>query len=171
MAILDIVLYPDKILKQKSRSVETVDNDLVELLDDMAETMYDAPGVGLAAPQIGKNIRAIVVDTTNSTEDGDGSGLLQLVNPVIVESSGEQVGEEGCLSVPGFTATVKRKKYIVVEALDREANPVSFEAEGLLARVLQHEIDHLDGILFFERLARLKKELLLKKINRSFVAA
>ncbi len=171
MAILDIVLYPDKKLKQKSRRVEKVDSEVVKLLDDMTETMYDAPGVGLAAPQIGINVRAIVVDTTHSSEEEEGSGLLQLVNPVIVESRGKQVGEEGCLSVPGFTASVKRKEHILVEALDRDAKTVTVEADGLLARVLQHEIDHLDGVLFFERLAKLKKELLLKKINRTFEAA
>lgn len=171
MAILDIVFYPDKRLSRKSEGVQFIDDDIVKLLDDMADTMYDAPGVGLAAPQVGRNIRAIVVDTTSSYEGEGGSGLLQLVNPVIVSSSGEQIGEEGCLSVPGFVANVKRKQKVVVEALDRDAKPVSIQAEDMLARVLQHEIDHLDGILFFERLGKLKKQLLLKKINRSFAAA
>lgn len=171
MAILDIVFYPDKRLSRKSEEIQFIDDDIVKLLDDMADTMYDAPGVGLAAPQVGRNIRAIVVDTTSSYEEEGGSGLLQLVNPVIVSSSGEQIGEEGCLSVPGFVANVKRKQKVVVEAMDRDSKPVSIQAEDMLARVLQHEIDHLDGILFFERLGKLKKQLLLKKINRSFAAA
>jgi len=170
MSVLDIILYPDKKLKMKSRPVEKVDDEIRKLLDDMTETMYEAPGVGLAAPQVGRNIRAIVVDTTNSTalEQKEGSGLLHLVNPEIIDSSGEQIGEEGCLSVPGFVANVKRKNYIKIGALDREGNPVKIESTDILARVLQHEIDHLDGILFFERLGRLKKELLLKKINKAF---
>lgn len=171
MAILDIVLYPDKKLNKRSESVGKVNEDIRKLLDDMAETMYDAPGVGLAAPQVGRNIRAIVVDTSNSSDEEEGSGLLQLVNPVVVSASGEQIGEEGCLSVPGFVANVKRRKKVVVEALDRDGRSVSLEAVDMLARVLQHEIDHLDGILFFDRLGKLKKELLLKKINRSFAAA
>lgn len=169
MSVLDIILYPDRKLKTKSKSVPEVDDNIRKLLVDMAETMYEAPGVGLAAPQVGRNVRAIVVDTTSSTtEEEEGSGLLHLINPVIIESSGEQIGEEGCLSVPGFVANVKRKKNLKIGALDLEGNHITLESTDLLARVLQHEIDHLDGILFFERLGRLKKELLLKKINKAF---
>ena len=129
----------------------------------MAETMYDAPGVGLAAPQIGKNIRVAVIDITTKEEEND---LIELINPVIVESHGTQISEEGCLSVPGFIGNIKRKEKIVVEALNRYGEKVVIEASDLLSRVLQHELDHLDGILFFERMAKLKRELFKKKIDR-----
>lgn len=167
MALLDIVLYPDRKLKKKSSPVENINQEIRDLLEDMADTMYDAPGVGLAGPQVGHNIRVIVVDTSASTEEGEGSGLIQMINPEVISSSGEQIDEEGCLSVPGFVANVKRSDYIKVKALDREGRPFSIEADDILSRVIQHEIDHLDGVLFFDRLGRLKRELLVKKINKS----
>ncbi len=169
MAILEIIQYPDTRLKKKSKPVSSIDDNIRRLLDDMAETMYDAKGVGLAAPQVGKNIRAIVVDASRGDDYKEGSGLIQLINPSIVDYHGKQIGEEGCLSIPGFVAKVSRYDYVKVEALNRDGNPVVIEATGLLSRILQHEIDHLDGILFFERLSGLKKELLLKKINKAFL--
>lgn len=167
MPLLDILLYPDPKLKKKSESVKKIDDSIISLLDNMAETMYYAPGVGLAAPQVGKNIRVITVDIT--PQDCEKKNLIELINPEIVDSSGSQVGEEGCLSVPGFVANVKRKQSVKVKALDRNGEELIIEASELLSRVLQHELDHLEGILFFERLGRLKKELLLKKIKKAFV--
>lgn len=166
MPLLDILVYPNPKLKKKCKSVDSIDNDLLSLLDDMAETMYDAPGVGLAAPQVGKNIRVITIDIT--PHDSEEKNLLELINPQVISANGSQIGEEGCLSVPGFTANVKRKLNIELKALNRDGEEVIIKASDLLSRVIQHEIDHLDGILFFERLGRLKRELLLKKIDKVF---
>ena len=131
----------------------------------MADTMYHAPGVGLAAPQIGENLRVLVVDVSTKAEEND---LLELINPEITRSSGKQSSEEGCLSIRGFYGNITRKKNVTVEALDRNGEEIVIEAEDLLSRVLQHEIDHLDGILFFAKMAKLKKELFLKKIDKAF---
>lgn len=165
MPLLEILTYPAPGLKKKSKPVQKIDKDIIELLDNMAETMYDAPGVGLAAPQVGSNVRVITVDI--SAAQSEQSELIELVNPEIVSSSGTQLGEEGCLSVPGFNANVTRKLKVKVSAQDRRGKFFEIEAEDLLSRVLQHEIDHLDGILFFDRLGRLKKDLLVKKIKKS----
>ncbi len=167
MPLLDILIYPDQKLKKKSKSVDKIDNSLLLLLDDMAETMYDAPGVGLAAPQVGENIRVLTVDIT--PQDSEEKNLIELINPEIIDSDGSQLGEEGCLSVPGFVANVNRKLNVKVQALNRDGEEITVEASDLLSRVLQHEIDHLDGILFFERLGRLKRELLVKKIKKAFI--
>jgi len=165
MSVLDIIRYPDQRLRKKSDQISKVNNKIRKILDDMVETMYEAPGVGLAAPQVGHNIRAVVVDV--SSEEDDSFDLMHLINPEIIHYEGEQVGEEGCLSVPGFVANVKRKNEIEIKALDRGGKEINLKASGLLSRVLQHEIDHLDGILFFDRLSRLKKELLKKKIEKA----
>ncbi len=171
MVLLRILLYPNPILRKKCKPVEEIDGDVLKLLDDMADTMYEAPGVGLAAPQVGVNKRVIVADTTpknpNSKEEYDRSGLVELINPEIVFSDGEAIGEEGCLSVPGFLSNVKRKASVVVDGYDRGGNPVQIDARELMARVLQHEIDHLDGVLFFDRLERLKRELLKRQIDKA----
>jgi peptide deformylase len=166
MAVLKILIYPNPILRKKSIPVEKIDRDIEKLLDDIAETMYNAPGVGLAAPQVGVNLRAIVVDV--SARDESSPGLIELINPEIVSSDGEQWGEEGCLSIPGFVSEVKRKAKVRVRGLNRKGETVEIEAEELLARAFQHEIDHLDGILFIDRLSRLKRELLKKKIEKAF---
>ncbi|MGA8942058.1 MAG: peptide deformylase [Thermoactinomyces sp.] len=143
MAIRNIVLYPDPVLKKKSRPVTKFNERLHKLLDDMAETMYDAPGVGLAAPQVGILKRVIVVDI--------GDGLIEMVNPEIVEQRGEQISPpEGCLSIPNLLGEVRRSQWIRVTAQDREGNPFELEAEDFLARALQHEIDHLNGVLFID---------------------
>lgn len=182
MALRKILIYPDPHLRKKCEPVEEIDGDLLELLDDMADTMYAAPGVGLAAPQVGVDKRVIVVDVLPSieraeSEEGeeaeeeqeyDRSGLIELINPEIVYSEGEIIGEEGCLSIPGFLSDVKRRGVVKVEGYNREGEPVGYEAEDLLSRVFQHEIDHLDGVLFIDRLGRLKKELLLRKIEKTF---
>lgn len=143
MAIRKIVQYPDPILKRQARTVKKFNERLHKLLDDMAETMYDAPGVGLAAPQVGISKRVLVVDV--------GEGLFEIVNPEIVEKSGEQISPpEGCLSIQGLLGEVRRAKKIKVTGQDRNGNPIEIEAEDYFARALQHEIDHLNGILFID---------------------
>jgi peptide deformylase len=129
----------------------------------MAETMYVAPGVGLAAPQVGVSLRAIVVDASPKVE---GSQLIKLVNPVITSAEGKSVYEEGCLSVPGFTAEVTRPSKICVEGFDEYGKPVNIKTDTFLATVLQHEIDHLDGMLFIDHLGRLKRDLIRRKLRK-----
>jgi peptide deformylase len=165
MSLKDILIYPEKRLRKKSQTVEKIDKKIQKLLDDLADTMYNAPGVGLAAPQIGENVRVLVVDISTKEEE---NSLLELINPAITDSSGTQKSEEGCLSVPGFYGNITRKKKITVEAVNRDGEKIKFEAEEILSRVLQHEIDHLDGILFFDKMAKLKKELFIKKIDKTF---
>ena len=167
MSVLDILVYPEPALKRKSLPVENINKGLDCLLDDMAQTMRDANGVGLAAPQVGRNIQVLVVDVPLA-EKQEGSQFYEFVNPIIVSSQGFQVGEEGCLSVPGFFAEIRRKEYISVSAFDREGRRFTIEADGMLSRVLQHEIDHLNGILFFERLTRLKRDIFVKQIDQCF---
>lgn len=143
MAIRKIVQYPDPILKKEARTVTKFHERLHKLLDDMAETMYDAPGVGLAAPQVGISKRALVVDI--------GEGLYEIINPEIVEKSGEQLSPpEGCLSIQGLLGEVRRAEKIKVVGQDRHGKRIEIESEGFLARALQHEIDHLNGILFID---------------------
>ncbi len=171
MPILDILKFPDPVLRKKCEEVKRVDAQIQKLLDDMADTMYDAPGVGLAAPQVGITKRVIVVDVSLKSEDEDElledrSHLIKLVNPEIIYSEGEELGEEGCLSIPGFTSDVRRSAVVGVSALNDQGDKTELEAEGLLARVIQHEIDHLDGVLFIDRLSRLKRELLKRKIEK-----
>ena len=169
MSVLEIITYPNPRLKTPCDDVKKINSSILKLLDDMAETMYDAPGVGLSAPQVGQNIRVIVVDISSSEEGGKDMDLIELINPVITSSSGKQIGEEGCLSVPGFLTNVTRHLNVIVEGLNREGKTIKIEATDLLSRVLQHEIDHLDGILFFDRLGKLKKDLLIKKIDKVLV--
>lgn len=179
MPLRKILTYPDPVLRKKCAPVEVIDDELIQLLDDMADTMYDAPGIGLAAPQVGVTKRIIVADikprerARESTKEeeillpSDRTELIELINPEIVFSDGEIVGEEGCLSIPGFVSDVKRKYKVVVEGYNREGQAIQIECEDLLARVFQHEIDHIDGILFIDRLGRLKRELLKKKIDKA----
>ncbi|MBH8601093.1 peptide deformylase [Thermoactinomyces sp. CICC 23799] len=155
MAIRNIVQYPDPVLKKKARPVQKFNARLHKLLDDMAETMYDAKGVGLAAPQVGILKRVIVVDV--------GEGLIEIVNPEIVEKKGEQLASpEGCLSIPNLLGEVRRAQWVKVTGQDRDGNPLELEAEGYLARALQHEVDHLNGVLFIDiadRVFRPEEEL------------
>lgn len=160
MAVLEIKKYPDEVLKKKALSVENIDNDLQRLIDDMIETMYAAPGIGLAAPQVGVSKRLIVIDVNTKDEKYP---LIVLINPEIVEADGFIDSEEGCLSVPGYTSTIKRAERVVVKGLDRNGKPVQIEGTGLLSRALQHEIDHLDGILFIDRLSSIKREFFKKR--------
>lgn len=180
MALRKILTYPDPFLRKKCAPVEEIDGDVLELLDDMAETMYGARGVGLAASQIGVDKRVVVIDisprNTGADEEGEdeeeerteyeGPGLIELINPEIITSEGEVIAEEACLSIPGFTSDVKRKQRVVIEAYDREGRLMEIEASELLARVFQHEIDHINGILFIDRLSRLKRELIKRKIEK-----
>ncbi|WP_274650507.1 peptide deformylase [Paenibacillus humicola] len=142
MAIRLIVKDPDPVLREKAVEVKKFNANLHKLLSDMAETMYDADGVGLAAPQIGISKRVIVVDV------GDDHGLIEMVNPVIVEREGEQLGPEGCLSIPNLNGDVRRAQRIKVKGFDRNGAPIELEAADFLARAFQHEIDHLNGVLF-----------------------
>lgn len=142
MAIRVIVKHPDPILREKSAEVKKFNAHLHKLLDDMAETMYEADGVGLAAPQVGILKRAIVMDC--------GDGLIEMINPEIVEREGEELGPEGCLSIPGLMGDVRRALKIKARGFDRYGNPIEVEGEGLLARCIQHEIDHLNGVLFID---------------------
>jgi len=142
MAIRLIVKDPDPVLRERAKEVTKFNANLHKLLRDMADTMYDARGVGLAAPQIGILKRVIVVDV------GDEHGLIEMVNPEIVEREGEQIGPEGCLSIPGLNGIVRRAQRVVVKGQDRNGNPFTVDAEGYLARAFQHEVDHLNGVLF-----------------------
>jgi len=143
MAILEIRKVGDKVLKEKAEPVVKIDRKIIRLLEDMAETMYHADGAGLAAPQVGIPLRMFVADA--------GDGLREIINPVIVEQTGLEIGSEGCLSIPGVYGDVERAAFVTVEGLDRKGKKITVSATGLLARALQHEIDHLDGILFIER--------------------
>ncbi len=159
MAELKIELLGAPVLRERATEVEAVDDDLRRLVEDMFETMYAAEGIGLAAPQVGVRRRILVVDLND--ED---TPRYALVNPRIVEKGREKDRlEEGCLSIPGVSEYVERPVSIVVEALDPSGDPVRIEAEGMLARCLQHEIDHLDGVLFIDHLSPLKRSMLVKK--------
>ena len=164
LAILEILTYPDPKLKEKSQPVEKVDDEIRTLADDMLETMYAAPGIGLAAPQVGVLKRVIVLDVEYRKE-GEGNPLV-FINPEIVDSSGETVFEEGCLSVPEFNAEVKRFSNITMKALNLDGEEITVEADGLLAIALQHEIDHLDGILFVDRLGMIKRDIFKRKYKK-----
>jgi peptide deformylase len=161
--IRKILTYPDPELKKKSVAVTVINDKTRELVRDMAETMYDAPGVGLAAPQIGVHQRIVVIDI--SPKDA-GPELIVAVNPVIVHADGESYEEEGCLSVPQYAANVRRHARIVVNALNLEGEEVTYRADGLLAIAFQHELDHLDGILFIDHISPLKREIFRRKYRR-----
>jgi peptide deformylase len=164
MAVRPIISLPDPRLRQKSEPVARVDDDVRRLLDDMLETMYDAPGVGLAAIQVGVPRRVVVIDTA---KDGEEKRPLFLINPEIVWSSEEKrVYEEGCLSIPDFTDDVERPERVRARFLDRSGEVQEIEADGLLATALQHEVDHLNGVLFIDYLSRLKRERIVKKFTK-----
>ncbi|HEY3306554.1 MAG TPA: peptide deformylase [Candidatus Binatia bacterium] len=166
MAILKILKYPDPILKKAAAPVESVTVETSRLIEDMVETMYRAPGVGLAAPQVGVSRRIIVLDPDH---ENPGKNLLKLINPEILHAEGEVMWEEGCLSVVDFTVEIKRAANVRVVALNEKEKEVSIDAEGLLAVALQHEIDHLNGKLIIDYVSRLKRDLYsrrLKKMSR-----
>jgi peptide deformylase len=167
MSLRKIIEYPEPLLRLKAKKVESFDEELKSLVEDMAETMYDAPGIGLAAPQVAESIRLIVVDTTVAGEEQE---YLYLVNPEIVSHEGHQVDEEGCLSVPEIVAQVKRFKKVTVSYQDKEGTPRELTTEDRFAVILQHEIDHLDGILFIDHLSPLKRNLYKKKRRKMLEA-
>ena len=161
MSVLEILTYPDPFLKQPARPVDPVDERVQQIIEDMAETMYEAPGVGLAATQTGIDAAIIIFDPEADAEKRD---FQVLINPGITEVQGKVVSEnEGCLSVPDFRSDVPRFDRVTVEGLDRNGNPVTIEASGLLSTILQHEIDHLNGILFIDRISALKRQLYKRK--------
>jgi peptide deformylase len=166
MSILPILLFPDERLRQRSTEVEAVDDELRKLFDDMLETMYDAHGIGLAGPQVGVMKRVIVIHIPPERADDQELPVLKLVNPEIIERVGKTEGEEGCLSIPDVRENVQRAAEVTVRGTNENGEEVEFEATGLLAVCLQHEIDHLDGILFIDRLSRLKRELLKSRLKR-----
>jgi peptide deformylase len=161
--IRPILKYGDSGLHEKARTVDGLTPDIDRLVDDMIETMYAAPGVGLAAPQVGVSLRIFVVDVSVGR---DPDGLIVMINPEFVELGGTQLEEEGCLSVPGFNATVMRPSHAVVKGLDRRGAEQLREGNGLLARAFQHEMDHLDGTLFVDRLRGIKRDLIVRRIRK-----
>jgi peptide deformylase len=162
MSVFKIYTYPDKFLKEPAKPVQNIDGATQDIINGMAETMYHAPGVGLASVQVGIDVSILVYDVAPRDENRE---LNVLINPKIIASQGEIVSEnEGCLSVPDYRADVKRAEFVQVEALDRDGNPVRFEADNFLATVLQHEIDHLNGTLFIDRISKLKRELFTKRV-------
>lgn len=161
--IRNILAYPDPELKKKSAPVTVINDKTRELVLNMAETMYAAPGVGLAAPQIGVHQRVVIIDVSAKDEP---PALIIAINPVIVHADGESYEEEGCLSVPQYAANVRRHARVVVAALNLDGEEVTYRAEGLLAIAFQHEIDHLDGILFIDHISPLKREIFRRKYRR-----
>ena len=159
MARLPLVIYPDDILIRKSADVSEIDQELVDFVEDMRETMYASNGIGLAAPQVARNIRVITIDV--DPEKG-GKSFMHLINPVILESHGKTTYDEGCLSFPGLVAEVRRKKELHVQAYDVHGTLIDFEADGLLAICLQHELDHLNGVTFVDRLSPVQKTLVVR---------
>ena len=162
MALLPILRYPDPRLHKRAAPVEVVDDVIRKLVADMAETMYEAPGIGLAATQVNVHRRVVVIDVTE-----DHSGLMVFINPEILEKSGEQVCEEGCLSVPGIYEKVTRAAEVRVTALNEKGERFELEADGLLAVCVQHEIDHLDGKVFVQYLSRLKQSRIRTRMQKA----
>ena len=161
--IRPILRYGERGLHARAAPVTTFDDSLQQLVDDMIETMYAAPGIGLAATQVGVPLRAIVIDLSVGRKAED---LIVMLNPEFVSREGTQLEEEGCLSAPGFNATVVRPAKAVVKGLDRHGQDVTVEAEGLLARAFQHELDHLDGVVFIDRLRGIKRDLIVRRIQK-----
>ncbi len=164
MAIYDIVTYPDKFLEKPTKPVANIDGQTQEIINNMAATMYAAPGIGLAAIQVGIGQSILVYDIQQAD---DGRLLEVLVNPKIITAEGEILSEnEGCLSVPDYRADVNRHAAILVEGVDRDGKPLRLEANGMLAIVLQHEIDHLNGTLFIDRISSLKRQLYKRRVKK-----
>lgn len=172
MSILDILTIPDKLLKQPSAPVERVDDDLCRLLDDMLETMYDAPGIGLAAPQVGILRRIVTIDVARREEGDDPDAPVRrnpifMINPEILWTSDEpSFYDEGCLSIPDYYAEVMRPAEVLVRFLDRGGKETEIKADGILATCIQHEIDHLDGILFIDHISKLKRDRVIRKFAK-----
>jgi len=179
MSIKPIILIPDPILRVHSKPVERVDDQLRAFLDDMLDTMYDAPGIGLAAIQVGEPIRVVTVDISPKAEKDDEEqqpeeetepvkNPLFLINPEIVwQSEATSIYEEGCLSIPEYFADVERPESCLVKFLDRDGKKQELEADGILATCIQHEVDHLDGVLFVDHISKLKRDMVIKKFTKS----
>ncbi|HEB50560.1 MAG TPA: peptide deformylase [Desulfobulbus sp.] len=163
MAIKEIITYPHPVLREKAKKITTFDDELRQLAADMGETMYKAPGVGLAANQIGLAVQLVVVDVSREKDE---KKFIALVNPVLSEGEGSEIDEEGCLSVIDYQAKVKRFRKIKVTAQDLEGKEMEFVAEDRFARIIQHEVDHLNGTLFIDRISRLKLSLYKKKLKK-----
>ena len=161
MAVLKVLSYPDKRLRTKAAPVKVVDDAIRRIMDDMLETMYEAPGIGLAATQVDVHQQIVVIDVSE-----DKSDPLYLINPEIVEKSGTEISEEGCLSVPEYYAEVERSEKVTVRALDRDGEPYEIDADGLLAVCIQHEMDHLQGKLFVDYLSPMKQQRVRKKLEK-----
>jgi peptide deformylase len=162
--MLPILIYPSPIIRKRSLPVVSINGELQRFIDDMVETMYAAPGLGLAAPQVGALKRIIVLDPH---EDRKPTRSMALINPEVIAAEGQYVDEEGCLCIPGLKAEVRRFKRVVVKAYDRNEKEVVVEGSGLLARILQHEIDHLNGVLFIDRLSTAKRELVKRRLKKT----
>ena len=167
MALRRIVTYGTPVLRQRTKEVANADGELQQLIDDMVETMYAAPGVGLAANQVGSPHRLFVA---NPSDDRDPSKLLVVINPEVVESDGELTNEEGCLSIPDYREEVRRARRILLRGLDRQGKPIEVEGRDLLARIFQHEMDHLNGLFFVDRLSPAKRDILTRKLKKAFLA-
>jgi peptide deformylase len=165
MAVLEIKKYPEQVLKKVAAPVRDCDGALQALIDSMIETMYAAPGIGLAAPQVDVSKRLVVVDV--SLREGEEAPLIILINPEVVHTDGDTESEEGCLSLPGIVTSVKRADRVLVRGYDREGNQIEVEGEGLLSRVLQHEIDHLNGTLLIDRMSPIKREFYKKRLKKN----
>lgn len=162
MAILNILHYPDERLHKIAEPIRQFDDKLQQLIDDMAETMYAAPGIGLAATQVDVHVRLVVIDISEEK-----NALMVLINPEIIAAEGETTYEEGCLSVPGIYEEVSRAEKVKIKALDRAGKPFELETGGLLAICIQHEIDHLNGKVFIEKLSRLKLNRIIQKLKKN----
>ena len=167
MSVLQVLTFPHPVLREKCAEVKDITDDVRKLLSDMAETMYEYHGIGLAAPQVGSTLRLIVVDIGEDEDTGRKPRLYKIVNPVVTKRQGVIASEEGCLCFPGVREVIKRAERITVEGLDENSEELIIEAEGLLAFCLQHEIDHLNGILIIDHLSRLRRELIKARMKKS----
>jgi len=165
VSLLQICIYPDPVLRQKARLVKNIDNGIQRLIDDMVETMYHAPGIGLAANQVGRPLSLLVIHIQREESE---YGLIVLINPQMVSSRGETTFEEGCLSVPEYYANVTRPEEVVVRGLDRRGEKIEIAAGGLLAIALQHEMDHLEGKLFIDRISPIARDIFKRRWKKTF---
>lgn len=176
MAILQIVKYPEPVLLKKAGLVTQIDGALQKRIDDIIDTLYSAPGLGLAAPQVGDPLRLFVYDLSvqedqDEEERSNRKGPLVVINPEIVAMEGEEIADEGCLSIPGYFEKVRRATRVQLKGLDREGKEIRLEGEGLLARLFQHEVDHIDGVMMIERFSSLKKDIFLRKFKKKMKQA
>lgn len=169
MALREIRTYPDPVLRNKTSRIERIDSTLDRLIEDMVETMRAAPGVGLAANQVGVPLQLAVIDLSSREDEEQRHPLLIIINPEILSLEGSVIEEEGCLSIPDYAEKVKRAARVKVRAQDRTGKQFELEAEGLMAKALQHEIDHLNGLLFVDRLSSLKKSLFKRRLKKTLM--